>query len=270
MPSKLGVSGSTILSKAELFTELFWEDIHHIEIGEFFSLTEFDEFLNLINQNTDMTLGIHSPLVRGESKYDLIDRVYYDSTLAWRQLEAEMARLVEVGVDYILVHFPYFHDVVSSDSNRMIENGLKKLQCLQRKYGIDIICEPKLGHLRSIAGIKYLNDFPVDTWAKYNIGICIDIGDYIIATGEKFFEFVEKWKPFIKVVHLHNVKYIGNKHIWTPVHPSDESNNIKEIIEYFSKLKDVTFIFEHTPELTLSKSLVQEGCEWVRRITKGN
>ena len=35
MAHKLGVSGSTIYSNPKLYSELFWEGIEHIEIGEF-------------------------------------------------------------------------------------------------------------------------------------------------------------------------------------------------------------------------------------------
>nr|MDA3845606.1 sugar phosphate isomerase/epimerase [Vallitaleaceae bacterium] len=125
MPIKLGSSGSTILSDRELILELFWEDINHIEIGEFSRLEDFDEFLSVIQSKTDISFGIHSPLLRGESKYDLIESVHNDTKLAWEQLESEMRDLAKTDAEYILVHFPYFDDITKLDPNIMIEDGLR-------------------------------------------------------------------------------------------------------------------------------------------------
>ena len=47
MKHKLGVSGSTIYSNPELYSELFWEQIEHIEIGEFPNEEAVDKFLEL-------------------------------------------------------------------------------------------------------------------------------------------------------------------------------------------------------------------------------
>lgn len=60
---------------------------------------------------------------------------------------------------------------------------------------------------------------------KYDIKLCIDIGDYIIATEDKILDYILKLQEFIKVVHLHNIKYEGDKYIWIPVHPIQEGNN---------------------------------------------
>ena len=45
MKHKLGVSGSTIYSNPELYSELFWEQIEHIEIGDFPNEDAVDKFL---------------------------------------------------------------------------------------------------------------------------------------------------------------------------------------------------------------------------------
>jgi len=269
MAHKLGVSGSVILSNPELYSELFWEGIEHIEIGEFYDENALNDFIKQCREK-QITFGIHSPLMRNGSKYDLIERVQYDSEFAWEQLELEAEKMASLGADYLLVHFPYFKDEITSNTNELIEEGLRKLSNIQNKYSIELICEPKLGLNRSAAGINYLHNFPKEIWGKYSIKLCIDIGDYIIATGEEIFNYLIKWKEFVKVVHLHNVYYQGNKYIWVPVHPTQKyeiSNyKIEKIIGFLSQCEDVSFVFEHTPHINPSKDLVKEGYEWVKSL----
>lgn len=268
MSHKVGVSGSTILSNPELFLSLFWDDIEHIEIGEFPNHKALSDFLELC-KNKKISLGIHSPLISGESKYDLIEKVQYDPEFAWNQLEEESRKMAAVGVKYILAHFPYFKEDLSRNVNELIEEGLKRLNKIQQRYSIEVICEPKLGINRSPAGINYLDNFPIDIWKKYDIKLCIDIGDYIIATGNNITDYISKWRDFIKVVHLHNVIYEEGKYIWTPVHPTQEhieGYRIDEIIASLSKSKEVIFVFEHTPDTNPSKEYVNEGYKWIKSL----
>lgn len=270
MAHRLGVSGSIIFSNPELYSELFWKGIEHIEIGEFLNEEALNKFLALSRQH-QVSFGVHSPLFRGDSKYDLIEKVQFDSKYAWKQLELEAKRMSALGMEYLLVHFPYFKEDVLTDTNILIEEGLKKLRYIQEQYSIDIICEPKLGLNRSPAGINYLDKFPIEIWAKYNIKICIDIGDYMIATKEQIFNYLLKWREFIKVVHLHNVHYEGDGYIWIPVHPTQENSNyykIEKIIQFLAQSKDVLFIFEHTPETNPSKAFIDEGYRWVSSLVK--
>lgn len=270
MAHKLGVSGSTIYSDPKLFSELFWDGIDHIEIGEFPDEKALEKFLELYRKK-DIDFGIHSPLMRGESKYDLIEKVNYETAYAWRQLEEEAHRMSALGAKYLLVHFPYFKEETKVNVNELIEEGLRKLSRIRKKYSIELICEPKLGLNRSPVGINYLNDFPVEIWAKYNIKLCIDIGDYIIAVKDEVLKYLKKWKEFIKVVHLHNVYYAEDKYFWTPVHPSQDIDNeykIEKIIRFLSELNDVIFVFEHTPETNPGSEFVSEGYDWVKSLVK--
>lgn len=269
MRNRLGMSGSTIFSNPELYSELFIEDIDHIEIGEFPNEEALNKFLDM-NKVKGLSFGIHSPLLRDGSKYDLLEKVKYEPSDAWDMLEVEAKRMADLDAEYLLVHFPYFKDEVSLNTNQLIEEGLKKLSYIQEKYGIKLICEPKLGLNRSGAGIKYLQNFPIEIWGKYNIQICIDIGDYLIATGDEILDYLEKWKGFIIEVHLHNIHYEGEDYIWIPVHPDQEhdgySHKVEHIIRFLAQCKDVSFIFEHTPETNPSKKVVEEGLKWVREI----
>ena len=268
MGHKQGVSGSTIYSNPELFSELFWEDAEHIEIGEFPDEKAFYKFLDL-SKEKKISFGIHSPLLRNGCKYDLIEKVQYEPEYAWEQFELEAKKVSALGAKYLLVHFPYFKTETKYNPNELIEEGLKKLSYIQKQYSIEIVCEPKLGLNRSAVGINYLNNFPVEVWKKYNVKLCIDIGDYIIATKDKTLEYLLKWREFIKVVHLHNIHYEDNEYLWIPVHPIHETSGnhkVEKIIMFLAQSKDVTFIFEHTPETKPSKEFVYEGFKWVSSL----
>lgn len=265
-----GLSGSTILSKPEKFLELFKnEQIDHIEIGEFPNEDAFVYFLEEYHKH-EMTFGLHSPLYRNNSKYDLIEKVHYEPEEAWRQFEKEVEYMSEIGAEYILVHFPYFKEKGSNATNKIIKNGLKKLHKLREIYDIPIVCEPKLGNNRSGVGIEALNNFPIEIWEEYSIELCIDIGDYLMAAGSSSLKYLSKWKEYIKVVHLHNVKFEEDKYIWVPIHPSQERDdsyyNIQDLIIQLAESSEVIFVFEHTPHSNPSEAFVNEGIDWVKEI----
>ncbi|KON85562.1 hypothetical protein AF332_00995 [Sporosarcina globispora] len=270
MSHRIGISGSVILSDSKLFHELFKRNMRHIEIGEFQDQESFHCFLEMLRE-TNKSFGLHSPLFRGQSKYDLLEKISMNPEEAWIQFEAEVEKVSRLGAEYILVHFPYFKKETSGNPAEIIEEGLKKLSALQRKYGIMIVCEPKLGFKQSPAGINYLDRFPVETWRKWGLSLCIDIGDYILAAGENTLNYIEKWSEFVKVVHLHNVGYQGEKYIWVPVHPSHENDGkhhkIKNLIEFLAKdCKDVFFVMEYTQHTNPTEKMVEEGIGWVRAL----
>ncbi|MBE1446805.1 sugar phosphate isomerase/epimerase family protein [Paenibacillus sp. OAS669] len=271
---KFGVSGSTILSNPERLEELFWDDIDQIEIGEFPDERAFEQFLELARQK-GVPYGVHSPLLRSGSKYDLIQHVYMEPEEAWKRLEAEVCQLSRLGAQYVLVHFPYFKEELppTEDVHVLIEQGLQRLHSLQEKYSIPLVCEPKLGWNRSAVGIEYLHHFPVEVWEKYSISLCIDIGDYLMATGDRILSYLAKWRNHIKSVHLHNVELVPGHYHWIPVHPSHETNGrqypIQELIRFLAECEDVVFIFEHTPHGQHDKAFIQSGYEWIRKLAEG-
>lgn len=270
MAHRMGISGSVILSDPGRYADLFWEQADHIEIGEFVDEAAFREFLRICGKK-GASFGIHSPLYRGQSKNDWMEKVQFEPEYAWDQVESEAKEMAKLGAEYVLVHFPYFKGVVDGDANLMIEEGLQRLSKIQNKYGIQLVCEPKLGLQRSSAGIEYLHHFPKEVWAKYGLKLCIDVGDYFLATGDRILEYIDNWKEHIHVVHLHNVQFMGDKYIWTPVHPSNENMagyfSLEKVIAFIaSQCQEVTFVFEHTPHTNPSKEFVEEGMEWVRGL----
>ena len=270
MPNKLGLSGSVIMTDPEKFPLLFNnKQINHIEIGEFPNESSFQLFLDLLHKS-NITFGLHSPLFRMQSKYDLLEMVHFEPEEAWIQFEAEVKYMSKLGAEYILVHFPYFKEETDRDTNEIIEEGLIKLHALQKKYSIPIVCEPKLGFNKSPFGINALDQFPIKIWEKHEIKLCIDIGDYLLATGDRALAYIEKWEKHIKVVHLHNVEFHNDKYIWVPVHPSHELHHthfkVKKLISKLSTYSDVFFIFEHTPHSNPSDEFVYEGINWVKEL----
>ncbi|MBT2691166.1 sugar phosphate isomerase/epimerase [Bacillus sp. ISL-47] len=270
MAHQLGISGSTILSEREKFPELFKNNLQHVEIGEFQDEDSFQDFIKQLRK-TDRSFGLHSPLLRGQSKYDLIEKVSVEPQKAWEQFETEVAEMSRIGAEYILVHFPYFKKETEEDPDAMIEEGLQKLSVLQKKYGLTIVCEPKLGLQRSSAGINYLDRFSVETWRKYGLSICIDIGDYLMAAGDQALEYIKKWVEFVRVAHLHNVEYHGEKYIWVPVHPTHENDGehfrIKQLLQFLAEeSKNVFFVMEYTPHTDPQAIMVEEGYDWVSKI----
>lgn len=147
------------------------------------------------------------------------------------------------------------------------------MHLLQERYSITIVCEPKLGLNRSAFGIKALDSFPIEIWDKYGIKLCIDIGDYLLATGDQVMDYIKKWKKYIKVVHLHNVEFHNNKYIWVPVHPSHETDDshfkVRDLIYKLSKSLGVFFVFEHTPHTNPTETFVNEGISWIKDIIRG-
>ncbi len=274
LPHKLGLSGSTILSNPEQFHELFLEELDHIEIGEFPDEDAFKLFIQHL-KSAQRSFGIHSPLMRKNSKYDLIEYVHIEPEKAWYQIEEEAMRLTSLGAEYVLVHFPYFKTDRNGVVHQEIEQGLQRLSQLQDKYDIPLVCEPKLGQNRNPCGIHYLDDFSVERWEHYGLPLCFDLGDYLLADADHIFDHIHKWQDYIKVVHLHNVSYQNgdaNKYIWSPVHPSQEDDpdfySLKPIIQKLAQGSDVRFLFEHTPHHVPSKQYVREGIEWVRTLIK--
>ncbi|WP_181350567.1 TIM barrel protein [Thalassobacillus sp. CUG 92003] len=271
MVHRFGMSGSTILSNPDLFDQLFTDETSHIEMGEFPDEQAFYQFLKLLKQSP-RTFGLHSPLYRHDSKYDLLENVQHEPESAWQQFEKEVERMASLNADYILVHFPYFKAKREQVPLAEIENGLKRLCELQHTYQIPIVCEPKLGANRSPAGIDYLHQFPRHIWEKYGLYLCIDLGDYQLAAQDNMLAYIQKWRGFIKVVHLHHVEWHNGNYYWVPLHPSGEGEGmqpLKNIIAYLGKLEDVYFIFEHTPHTNPSDGFVKEGVRWVKDVIKG-
>ncbi|ARI76973.1 TIM barrel protein [Halobacillus mangrovi] len=267
MSHTLGMSGSTILSDPHQFYKLFKKGLPHIEIGEFPDRDSFFRFYKMTKARK-VSFGVHSPLIRGSSKYDLIDEVVMSPVQARSNFEREVKELAQLGAEYVLVHFPYFKSPPVSSPENKIEEGLQFLSDLQNYYGIPIVCEPKLGPERSAHNIQALHDYGVGLVAKYGLYICIDLGDYLMATKEKWEDYVRPLLPHTKVVHLHHVTYVEGKYYWVPIHPDFENDpdhfTLEPCLNLLKNGIDKYFIFEHTPHTSPSDLMVDQGVDWIR------
>ncbi|MYL47863.1 TIM barrel protein [Halobacillus litoralis] len=265
MAHSIGMSGSTILSDRNRLPELFNRGLPHVEIGEFGDMDSYLSFLKLVKENK-VSFGIHVPHFRENSKYDLLEEVKMQPSLARELFVEEVQEAARSGASYVLVHFPYFKGETDYTLEK-IEEGLQFLHHLQESYGVPIVCEPKLGQLKSPAGIQYLYDFPMNLWGKYGLHICVDIGDYRIAVGDNWRRYIEPLLPYTKVVHMHNVQFTNQGYIWTLIHPDFEKQgtafDMAPCIELLAKGRDKYFILEHTPHTNPSEEEVDEGVEWV-------
>ncbi|MGI8316048.1 TIM barrel protein [Halobacillus mangrovi] len=268
MSHALGMSGSTILSDPRQFDKLFKKGLPHIEIGEFPDRDSFFQFYEKAKERK-VSFGVHSPLIRGNSKYDLIDEVVMSPVEARSNFEREVKELAELGAEYVLIHFPYFKSPPVSSIESTIEEGFQFLSDLQNRYGIPIVCEPKLGPERSPHNIQALHDHGLDLIVKYGLYICIDLGDYHMATKEKWEEYIRPLRPHTKVVHLHHVAYVGEKYYWVPIHPDFENDpgsfTMEPCLSLLKNGADKYFIFEHTPHTSPSELMVDQGVEWIRQ-----
>lgn len=95
-----------------------------------------------------------------------------------------------------------------------------------------------------------------------------------MATDDLVIDYIQKWRDHIGVVHLHNIEFHNDKHIWIPVHPSHENDglhfNIRAILEFLAKCNEVFFVFEHTSQTNPTEKFVAEGIQWIKEIIKIN
>ena len=125
----IGLSASAVFSQTDRPAELFRPDVDHIEVGMFEDRDIADQFVR-DSRIRGKTVGIHSPLVRGGSKYDLLGQVDVPIEDAWLQIENELAWCRSAGTSYLLVHFPFVMATGTLDLTRVTDD-LGRLSRLQ-------------------------------------------------------------------------------------------------------------------------------------------
>ncbi|NKB66901.1 MAG: TIM barrel protein [Candidatus Latescibacteria bacterium] len=269
---RFGVSGSTVLSASERLGELFWEGIDHIEIGSMASAADLD-FVLQGAQARSLSVSFHSPLWQGGSKYDLLDQYQKTPQEAWDQVAEELTMAREKGVEYVLVHFPFFltGEVAQAKAEEQIDTGLQRLAELQAHYGVHIVCEPKLGLKRDPAGLDILRAYPVERWRESGLGFCWDMGDYFLGTADwaDCRGQLRRWQEVIDVIHVHNGVVRGDRHSWIPVHPSHEgADGYFPVAPFFAEAgrRNALFLWEHTPHIFPDRAFAQAGFSWARSL----
>jgi sugar phosphate isomerase/epimerase len=267
---RLGVSGSTILSESDRIHELAWQGTDHIEAGELRSPADLEALLSLCRGH-GRSLGFHSPLYRGGSKYDLISAVEQSPEVAWQQLEDELRIAQDNDVEYVLVHFPYFQTASVPNPVSQIEAGLERISLLQDRYATKVLCEPKLGDNRDPGSIAILSGYSPARWREFGVSMCWDMGDNLLAatSTRACVEQLHRWRTEIDIIHVHNVKVTDEKYYWIPIHPSFEEQTEHFTLEPLlvaARDMDATLVWEHTPHFEDSREFVMAGVEWARGI----
>jgi sugar phosphate isomerase/epimerase len=267
---KIGISASAVLSQTERLAELFRQGIDHIEIGLFENVNVAESFIRRARRQ-GKTVGIHSPLLRGGSKYDLLQSIDMPQENAWEQIEQELVWCSRFGATYLLVHFPYAHRSGVLDLP-LVQDGIKRLSALQRRTGVKIVCEPKLGDDRDPAGIRWLRTAPTHIFSNAGLTLCWDVGDHLLAnvSETEYFSQFERWRESISIIHLHNVRMEGVKYRWVPPHPTRSAVNgehdLAPIIRRFPR--NVTIVSEYTPQQVATAANIDTSYHYLRALTQ--
>ena len=266
---KLGISASAVLSQTDLLNELFRHGVDHIEIGLFETIEVADRFVRQVRAR-GKTVGIHSPLIRGGSKNDLLKSIDLPTEEAWEQVENELVWCRRSGVEYLLVHFPFVMHTEQLTLTQVNE-GVRRLAALSRRIGVRIVCEPKLGEARNPAGIDWLRTSPNCIFSDAGLSLCWDIGDHLLASTSPsaYFKNFERWKHSISVVHLHNVRFEDQLYRWVPPHPSrsavDAEYDLAPIIKRF--LPGTTIVSEYTPQQVATAANIDTSYHYLKALT---
>lgn len=266
----IGISGSAVRSETDRLHELFRPDVEHIEIGLFENIGVADRFVRQARAR-GKTVGIHSPLLRGGAKNNLMAPITGSVDEAWEQVETELTWCGRSGVRYLLVHFPFVnrsddlrvHDVVAS---------VHRLSNLGHRYGVDVVCEPKLGAGRNPAEIGWLRTAPTRIFSPGNVSLCWDVGDHLLASRspEDFSHQFDRWKHAISVIHLHNVRMAGRQYRWVPPHPLKSAVNadydLGPVIQRIPH--SATIVCEYTPQQVATTANIDTSYHYLKAMTQ--
>lgn len=267
---KIGISGSAVWSDTDRLDDLFRPDVDHIEIGMFEDLDVASRFVRRARMR-GYTVGVHAPLVDGGSKYDLIEPVDMPVDDAWDQLSDELAWCRDTGVDYLLVHFPY-----ASRSGTLtipeVTAAARRIARLQSRFGVRVVCEPKLGDDRDPAAVGWLRTAPTRIFSDAGLTLCWDVGDHLLADGPvgSYQASFARWRHLVSVVHLHNIRFDGRRYRWTPPHPSpsavDADYDLSPLV--WALPADATVVLEYTPQPVSTAANVDTSFAYLRAVTQ--
>ena len=161
-----------------------------------------------------MKFGIHSPLIRGESKYDLVEQNLISPQLAFSRLEEEAVFAKKQGAQYLLVHFPYFKYHVPTDFDSIVENALKNSERYNKDVKSILLLSQNWEVIVIPMRLTLCRKVSIEVFKKYDIKLCIDIGDYAMSFGKDTKSNIEKWFEIIKVVHIHDIMFTDDNYFW--------------------------------------------------------
>lgn len=197
-----------------------------------------------------------------------------DATFEILDINLRMAQCLPA--DYVVIHFTsktMLNETYESKEQVMnlAQESLKRLDELSEKYGVKI-------NLEYASFEEHFSD-PKD-WLNliklsYHVRLCLDLGQLYKDCKNKDYDFYEKLRellPYTRVVHIWNMKEIGDweEKGYIPVHPSqDPADGWIDIQKAVNIIKeenrDIPIIFE--PNFTYrGEEYFSEGIDWVNHL----
>lgn len=262
MPLILSISSSTVSSESHRLHELFNWGAHCIEIGDLKSYYDF-YFLSEQCERLGFQMAIHSPLFTIDDRFGLL----WDSDVAWEELARNLDIARNLNVPYVLVHFPYLWNKAGRNLgiNRVRET-VPKLKDLEQRFGIRVVCEPKVGPRRDPSAFTVLCTVTQEELSQWDLSLCLDVGDIYLACRSLKYNFesmVSHLSPWCRVVHLHHVWHGGTRHSWSPVSSYGNVPILTALQLLRPHERDIYAVIQHVPYRVTSGNVVAEGIQWL-------
>lgn len=251
-------------------------DFKKLEIG-FYDEDALPLIMDFANAH-QLSYGFHDPLPRlPDDDYPFLTDP--DDQKRWRTLDS-MYRTMQTAVlhqaQYVIGHIPSViwepRPALSEDKIlELAHNSCDQLSAWSRESGIPFILEnvgPNPYFFRVSAFVEILQAHP-------DLQFCLDMGHLhlmSIYAGYDAAEFASELAPYTTVVHIYNATpemYRRYHHV--PVHPSQRAEDgwadILGILDCVlaGGHKDLTLVFEYSPQYPAGDEFVKEGIDWVSR-----
>lgn len=248
--------------------------------GEFynFPIGDIDQLKKSL-LDSDITLSIHSPLIKPEWYPDpptwsfLCDVSRDNRNLTFKMIAESLSHAEDIGAEYVIVHFP----IPSTDGDAESESKLESIAWHSCDQLAELSSKKKMAiHIEGLGNSPYLNNgFLTQALQEYPLKYCFDTGHMNLASqtrGFDLYDFAESIAPFVGSIHLWNNRgiddYLEYRHI--PIHPSQDPEegwaDMERLLEILAPSYPV--IFESPPYYpdALGDYDYRDGVEWIKEI----
>ncbi|HJX39101.1 MAG TPA: TIM barrel protein [Anaerolineae bacterium] len=274
---ELSISTSFIRGDVSKLQQLLrMGDFKKLEIG-FYDEETLPLIMGFAKAN-ELSYGFHDPLPRlPDDDYPFLTDP--DDQKRWRTLDSmyrTMQTAVRYEAQYVIGHIPSVlwepRPAISEDKIlELAHRSCDQLSAWSQESGIPFILEnvgPNPYFFRVAAFVEVLQAHP-------DLQFCLDMGHLhlmSIYAGYDAAEFARELAPYTTVVHIYNATpEMYRKYHHVPVHPSQRTEDgwadilgiLGRVLEGGSK--DLTLVFEYSPQYPAGEEFVKEGIEWVTR-----